>query len=386
LTRWFFVNGKNVFELMAIEQIDIENFLKLSNECPIFDVRSPKEFLHAHISGALSLPLFTDDERKIIGTAYKQQSRQAAVKKGLEFFAERMKAIPHEVEKLIAHKNKQNSENDLLRNTNKLLIHCWRGGMRSGAVAWLLDLYGFKVYTLKGGYKAFRNWALLQFEKNYTINILGGYTGSGKTELLQELKRMGNTVIDLEKLANHKGSAFGAIGQKPQPGQEMFENILAFELYKATLIPELHQSNNEIYTNKNPYEIWIEDESRHIGTVGIPKHFWEQMRKSKLYFLEIPFDERLNQIVATYGAFDKKELVNSIMRIQKRLGGLETKNAINYLLENKIKESFSILLSYYDKLYTNSLYDRVNIDALLNKIPCSTVDINNTQKFCNRKH
>ncbi len=379
----FFVRTINNFELTAMEKIDIENFLRLSNEYPVLDVRSPGEFLHAHIPGAFSLPLFSDEERKIIGTAYKQESRQVAVKKGLGFFSSRMKTIPDEVEKLIADNKKQNTGN-ISSNTNRLLIYCWRGGMRSGAVAWLLDLYGFKVYTLRGGYKAFRNWALTQFERDYTINILGGYTGSGKTELLQELKRKGNTTIDLENLANHKGSAFGAIGQKPQPGQEMFENRLAFELYKATQFSG--QMFNEVpTTNNNPGDIWIEDESRHIGMVGIPKTFWELMRKSTLYFLDIPFEERLNHIVSTYGGFDKKELVNSIMRIQKRLGGLETKNAINYLLENKVKECFTILLSYYDKLYTNSLYKRENIEGLLNKIPCATVDISNTQKFCSQK-
>ena len=368
---------------MAIEQIDIEIFLKLSNEYPILDVRSPGEFLHAHIPGALSLPLFTDDQRKIVGTAYKQKSRQDAVKKGIEFFSERMKTIPDEVEKLFVENKKKNGIDNPLQNARQVLVHCWRGGMRSRAVAWLLDLYGFKVYTLKGGYKAFRNWALLQFEKNYSIKILGGYTGSGKTELLQELSKNMHVVIDFEKLANHKGSAFGALGQKPQPGQEMFENLLAFELYKTACTLMLRQSNGTAHLHHNNIEIWVEDESRHIGSVGIPKSLWEQMRKSKLYFLEIPFEERLNYIISIYGAFDKKELVNSIMRIQKRLGGLETKNAINFLLENKMKESFSILLSYYDKLYINSLYDRENIDGLLNKIPCPTVDISNTQKFCN---
>ena len=349
---------------MAIEQIDIEKFLQLSEEYSILDVRSPGEFLHAHIPGALALPLFTDDQRKIIGTAYKLQSRQVAVKKGLNFFSERMKAIPDEVEELIGNQKKI-SRNNLMPNTNRLLIHCWRGGMRSGAVAWLLDLYGFKVYTLKGGYKAFRNWALAQFEKNYKINILGGYTGSGKTEVLQELKRTGNTVIDLEGLAHHKGSAFGALGEKPQPGQEMFENLLAFELYKASGAAERQQSNGETHTKRYSAEIWIEDESRHIGTAGIPKTFWDRMRKSTLYFLDIPFEERLKHIVNSYGAFDKKELVNSIMKIQKRLGGLETKNAINYLLENKVTDCFSILLHYYDKLYNNSLYNRENIEACI---------------------
>ena len=115
--------------------------------------------------GALSLPLFTDEQRKIIGTAYKQESRQVAVKKGLDFFSDRMKAMPGEVEELLRNQNKSGF-NEVKPGANRLLIHCWRGGMRSGAVAWLFNLYGYKVYTLKGGYKAFRNWALAQFEKS----------------------------------------------------------------------------------------------------------------------------------------------------------------------------------------------------------------------------
>ncbi|MDQ6890553.1 MAG: hypothetical protein M3Z56_09805, partial [Bacteroidota bacterium] len=132
--------------------------------------------------------------------------------------------------------------------------------------------------------------------------------------------------------------------------------------------------------NKTQKEIWMEDESRHIGTVGIPKALWERMRQSRVYFLEIPFEERLSYILSHYGRFDKKELINSILRIQKRLGGLETKHAINYLLENNLRACFSILLQYYDKLYKNALFKRENIDALLNKLPLETVDISNAQK------
>ena len=365
---------------MTIEQIEIEKFLQLSEECLILDVRSPGEFLQAHIPGAVALPLFTDDQRKIIGTAYKQQSRQVAVKRGLEFFSDRMKAIPCEVENLISNQ-KRISSTEVKPATNRLLIHCWRGGMRSGAVAWLLDLYGFKVYTLKGGYKAFRNWALAQIDKKYTLNILGGYTGSGKTELLQELKARGNPVIDLEGLAHHRGSAFGAIGEKPQPSQEQFENHLAWELYKSSSAYEREQPNGAIQMKQYAAEIWVEDESRHIGNIGIPNTFWNQMRKSALYFLDIPFEERLKHIVNFYGSFNKNELAESIMKIQKRLGGLETKNALSYLLENKIADCFSILLRYYDKLYKNSLYNRENIEAILNKVSCRTVDINNVQNF-----
>ncbi len=360
---------------MATEQIDIEIFLKLSEERPVFDVRSSGEFFHAHIPGAFALPLFTDEQRKIIGTAYKQESRQVAVKKGLDFFSERMKIMPNEVEEIIKSHSNDSSKD------NRVLVHCWRGGMRSRSVAWLLDLLGYKVYILKGGYKAFRNWVIDQFNKEYKINILGGFTGSGKTEVLKEMRLKGKAVIDLEALANHKGSAFGSLGEQVQPGQEMFENLLAIELIKKFSNILNAEEDSELQQTNSICQIWMEDESRHIGSVGIPKMLWERMRTCQLYFLEIPFEERLKYIISTYGIYNKKELSNSIMKIQKRLGGLATKNAISYLLENKVEECFSILLHYYDKLYANALSKRENIDAVLNKIPCKTVDIQNAQSF-----
>lgn len=331
---------------MDIEKINIEKFLALAKNSPVIDVRSPKEFKHAYIPGAYSSPLFTDEERKIVGTTYKHQSREAAIKIGLDFFGVKMKPIIEEVEQL---------------KSKTVLVHCWRGGMRSTAIAWLLDLYGFKVYTLNGGYKTFRNWVLLQFNNNYKFKILGGYTGSGKTNVLHKLSKQNKAVIDLEAIANHKGSAFGALGQTLQPTQEMFENTLALKLL-----------------SQRSAEIWIEDESQRIGKCMIPNNIWEQMRQSKIFFLDIPFEERLKYLVDEYGKFDKESLENSIMRIQKRLGGLETKNAISHLLENNISDCFSILLKYYDKLYSKGLQNRENYESLLNIIPCLSVnaDIN----------
>jgi len=358
---------------MAVDKINIEDFLKLANQYPVIDVRSPGEYIHAQIPGAYSLPLFNDEERKVIGTAYKQQSRETAIKMGLSFFGVKMKKLVEDVEEIINNRlqtvgNTQlHIDNLAYRQAGCLLIHCWRGGMRSGAVAWLLDMYGFKVYTLAGGYKAFRTWALQQFNKAFNFKILGGYTGSGKTLLLQEFKRKGYPVIDLENLANHKGSAFGAIGEKPQPTQEMFENLLAMKL-------------NEIRNKKN--EIWIEDESQRIGKLIIPNSFWEKMRTSPVYFLEIPFEERLNYLVNTYGNFDSDKLQESIERIQKRLGGLETKNALQFLKDDNIIECFRILLNYYDKLYTKSLHNRENIYSILNKIHCDDINSEkNAQKI-----
>lgn len=341
---------------MAIEKISIEAFLTLHATIPVLDVRSPGEYNHAHIPGAYSLPLFTDEERKVVGTTYKQQSREQAIKMALPYFGTKMVQMVEAVEQLTGL-----SQKDLETGNKKtVIVHCWRGGMRSAGVAWLLDLYGFTVYTLAGGYKVFRKWVLGQFEKSYPFKVIGGYTGSGKTELLEVLQTKGETIIDLEALACHKGSAFGNLGQPVQPSQEMFENRLALELYKAT---------------NRQQTIWIEDESQRIGNINIPAQLYRCKQSMPVYFIDIPFEERLEHIVHGYGQFDKKHFINAIMRIKKRLGPLETKTAINFLLEDDIKNCFAVLLKYYDKWYSKSLLQlRENTANTINRINCSTVD------------
>jgi tRNA 2-selenouridine synthase len=358
---------------MPIQKLTIEQFLELATTNPVLDVRSPGEYNHAHIPGAHSLPLFTDEERKIVGTAYKQQSREAAIKIGLDFFGIKMKGTVEEVENIVAAFYKSDTDSKApvppLGGGRGILVHCWRGGMRSAGVAWLLDLYGFKVYTLVGGYKAYRKWVLAQFEKEYAFNIIGGYTGSGKTLLIHELIQKQKKVIDLEALANHKGSAFGAVGL--QPRQEMFENKLAMALRKATTISDPLSTT-----------IYIEDESQRIGNLQIPMPLWYTMRSSPVYFIDVPFKQRLDFITEEYKNSSKESLVNAIIRIQKRLGGLETKNAVNHLLEDNYAVCFAILLKYYDKWYTKALDSRENLSSLLNKIPCSGVDTTtNIQKL-----
>ena len=375
---------------MPVQKIAIEEFLQLSREHPVLDVRSPGEYAHAHIPGAHSLPLFNDEERKVVGTTYKQQSREAAIKIGLDFFGVKMRGLVENAELVVGSwklvRGSDPATNYHLPTTNCVLLHCWRGGMRSAAIAWLLDLYGFKVYLLVGGYKAYRKWVLAQFEKEYEFKIIGGYTGSGKTLLLRDLQKQGQTIIDLEALANHKGSAFGALGEKEQVKQEMFENLLASELSEKLVVGSSKlvgggspTTNFELPTTNF---VWLEDESQRIGNLQIPMPLWDTMRKSVIYFLDIPFEQRLEYITEEYGKFPKEQLVNAIIRIQKRLGGLETKNAINHLLENDHKACFRILLTYYDKWYGKALYNRENISALLNKIPCTGVDTAiNTQKL-----
>lgn len=340
---------------MAIEKIHIEQFLELAKQHPVLDVRSPGEYKHAHIPGACSLPLFTDEERKIVGTAYKQESREQAIKLGLDFFGVKMRKMVEEAEQLSS-------------NSKTVLVHCWRGGMRSAGVAWLLDLYGFKVFTLAGGYKKYRNYVLDTFRLPFQFNILGGYTGSGKTELLKALKERGEKVIDLEGIANHKGSAFGNIGMPPQPGQEMFENLLAKELRKSLV-------------SRPESPVWLEDESQRIGQVNIPGELWKTMRQSPVYFLDIPFEERLKHIVQEYGQLDPEKLADAIGRISQKLGNLNAKTAILLLNEGKITESFDILLKYYDKHYFKSLHNREGINSLLQTVDCKSVTPENADQL-----
>ena len=321
---------------MAIEKITIQQFLQLSAKYAVLDVRSPGEFEHAHIPGAYSLPLFSNEERKVVGTAYKQQSKQTAIKFGLEYFGGKMVQMIDDAERIV------NSHQQQLSDPKTVIVHCWRGGMRSAGVAWLLDLYGFKVYTLVGGYKSFRRWCTSQFNKEYPFKILGGFTGSGKTEILEELMLKGNIAINLEELAHHKGSAFGHLGQQAQPTQEMFENKLAVTL-----------ANSEAADC-----VWLEDESQRIGTVSIPNILYLHIQTKAVYFLEIPFEERLKYIIKYYGLFAKEDLAERIVRIGKRLGGLETKKALEYLGEGDIYNCFSILLKYYDKYYLKCLHHK----------------------------
>jgi len=381
---------------MAIQKLTIEEFLELSRQYPVLDVRSPGEYDHAHIPGAYSLPLFTDEERKVVGTTYKQQSREAAIKVGLDYFGVKMKKMVEEAEEIICSlkfvvEGTQIQEpltiNHKPQTTNTVLIHCWRGGMRSAGVAWLLDLYGFKVYTLAGGYKAYRKWVLAQFEKEYDFHIIGGYTGSGKTEVLNELLKQNKPVIDLEDLANHKGSAFGSIKDKPQPKQEMFENCLAQKLSDTGYRMQDMDDKDPASRILHPVScIYLEDESQRIGNLQIPMPLWYTMRRSPVYFLDIPFEERLDYITGEYGKIEKKRLSEAIVRIQKRLGGLETKNAIRFLEEGNLKDCFRILLSYYDKWYSKGLNNRENLASLLNKIPCKGVDTKtNVQKLLSCK-
>lgn len=318
---------------MPTKKVQIKEFLELAKFHPVLDVRSPSEYQHAHIPSAYSLPIFNDAQRAEIGTAYKKISRADAIKIGFKHFGMQLNKYIETVECLLKE-----------RDSKVLLVHCWRGGMRSAAMAWALEFYGYNVVLLDGGYKAYRAHVLKSFEHPYKFKVLGGYTGSGKTEVLQELKNKSEAVIDLEGLANHKGSSFGALGMPEQSSQEHFENNLSEELKQY-----YNYDEHENFVQLKP--IWVENESQRIGLLNIPKVLFENIIKSDLYIIDIPFEERLNYIQSYYGQFDKADLIAAVLRIQKRLGGQETKNVVQLLDEGKQRESFAILLSYYDRTY-----------------------------------
>ncbi|MCC2546106.1 tRNA 2-selenouridine(34) synthase MnmH [Hymenobacter sp. BT175] len=323
-------------------RLPLSDFLTGPAEAPILDVRAPVEYAAGHIPGALSLPLFTDEERARIGTAYKQVSQDKAVLLGLDFFGPKMSRMVKQARKLAPGK--------------EVRLHCWRGGMRSGSVQWLLELAGFKVHLLDKGYKDYRRWALAQFTEPRPILILGGLTGSGKTDVLHELARRGETVVDLEGLANHKGSSFGAIGLPPQPTPEQFENNLALVL-------------DGLPMGVTP---WLEDESLTIGRLTIPKPFFEQMRHAPLVVLEIPKEVRTRKLAAEYGKEDPQLLAEAIQRISKRLGGLATKEALAAIEAGDMLKMVDIALSYYDKTYGFGLENKASRRIV--RVPSDTCD------------
>jgi tRNA 2-selenouridine synthase len=178
-----------------MNRLPIDTFLALAYNQLLIDVRSPVEYNHAHIPGAVTIPLFTDEERKIVGTTYKQKSRGEAIKAGLDFFGPKMRKIVEEVERIADCRlqivDLKKAQYKIANRKSEIFIYCWRGGMRSAAIAWLLNLYGFNVSILAGGYKAFRSQVLQTFTLPWNFKVLGGYTGSGKTEMLHHLKKGG---------------------------------------------------------------------------------------------------------------------------------------------------------------------------------------------------
>ena len=324
------------------ETVSIEVFLERSSSIPVIDVRSPAEFNQAHYPFSINIPLLENEERRIVGTLYKKKSREEAIRTGFEIIAGKTSQLIEEG--IRAAKNSQ------------LLIYCWRGGMRSASVAWLFEQNGIKCTLLSGGYKNYRKKIKEYFSSGLNIKILGGMTGSGKTEILLQLKEHGVQVVDLEGIAHHKGSAFGSLGEDVQPTTEFFENLLFEEFIKLD----------------KKKSIWLEDESKNIGRVYIPDELFSLMRKSPVYVINIPKEKRIERLVIDYGKFSDQLLIERIERISKKIGGQNTKVAIEAIRDKNYDIAADLSLLYYDKAYSFGLEKRSGVQK--HEVMCETHD------------
>lgn len=327
--------------------LNLETFFSTAGVA--FDVRSPSEFKHGHIPGTINLPLMDDEDRRIIGTAYKQQGQEYAVELGFERIAPKLLLLFKQGKGLLTKRG------ELMK------ILCWRGGMRSGFVARLFESFGFKTATLQGGYKTFRRWVLSTFDAldsapQHTFHVLGGMTGSGKTMALQTLKDKGEQVIDLEGLACHRGSSFGMLGQPPQPSTEQFHNEIACLLRS--------------FDFSRP--IWIEDESRLIGNCHLPEPLYRKILTSPLFLLERTIDERLDHLMNDYGSAQEEQLIEATKRIAKRLGHQRAQDIVVLIQRGSRREAARLILTYYDRAYHHGLILRQQEQRQLQIIPQGT--------------
>jgi tRNA 2-selenouridine synthase len=313
-----------------INYLTAVEFLERAGVLPVIDVRSEKEYLQGHIPAAINLPLFNNDERAVVGTLYKNSGREASVLKGLELAGPKLADFVKQVHKISGQR--------------KILVHCWRGGLRSESMAWLFQVAGYEVMVLDGGYKAYRRYVRERFSKPVNIIVLGGLTGSGKTELLHLLGKMGEQILDLEKLACHKGSVFGGFGQPDQPTNEQFENDIFAD-----------------WGNIDPSRlVWIEDESRMIGNVSIPDPLFDQMSRAVMIKVETGIEQRIRRLVDEYSKVEKQNLQNAVLKISEKLGGTNTKTALMAIDTGDFKTIAGLALSYYDKTYNYSVLKRIN--------------------------
>jgi tRNA 2-selenouridine synthase len=303
----------------------------LEEKLLLIDVRSEKEFAQAHVPGAVNIPLLNDDHRKQVGITYKSNGREAAVVKGFDLVGDKFGNFIREVKRKTSEKH--------------VMVYCWRGGMRSGIMSWILEMSGFKCFLMKGGYKAYRNYVLQVLEEPRRVVVVGGKTGCGKTEVLDELKKKGEQVICLESLASHRGSAFGALGKPLQPRNEMFQNMLAEEWLKV-----------------DPEKIlFLENESLTIGPIVLPPRIYEAIRNSPVVELQLSLPRRLKRILDEYGAFPVASLMENTLKLSKRLGGLRTQQAVEALQGGDKEKWVELVLNYYDSAYGYSNDSRKNI-------------------------
>jgi tRNA 2-selenouridine synthase len=306
-----------------IEVKDLNAFLAGSRELPLVDVRSGLEYEKGHIPGSINIPLLTNEDRVQVGTLYKQMGKEAAVMKGFQLAGPRFYDLFKAVRKAA--------------NEKQVNLYCWRGGMRSNIVAWMMNLSDYKVGLLSGGYKSYRLYAHQLFAGTWNWIKVSGKTGVGKTALLRQLAQLGEQVLDYEGLANHKGSSFGHIGMPPQPTVEHFENLIAWQM--------------KHFDPRKP--IWIENESRFIGQVRIPDPLYNQALRMPVIELELDDAQRRKLIWDDYGKQPVTELVEATERLVKKLGGDRVRAACADLESGNWQGWLDVLLPYYDKTYAH---------------------------------
>ena len=321
--------------------IDLEKALEMRrNGALLVDVRTPAEFADATIPGAINVPIFSDAERADVGTLYKQQGKAEARKRGIELVSPKIPALLEQVE--LARQG----------HSGPVIVFCWRGGMRSLAMTSFLNLAGMHARQLIGGHKAFRSLVCNFFDTEQwpPIYVLRGLTGVGKTQVLHKLVEQDFPVVDLEGLANHRGSAFGALGLEPQPGQKMFE---------ALLWERLQQLEPAGY-------LVTEGESLHIGRLRVPKRFHQAMQEQTSLWLKASLDFRTNVILEDYPALDRlrDQFEPPIRALKERLGKQVVEQFVELLNAGKWEELVrELMIHYYDPLYLHTLpKDRIEID------------------------
>lgn len=308
--------------------IDAEELLQKITDIPLVDLRSPAEYNQATIPGAYNIPLLDTIERALVGIAYQRQGPAKAREIALDLVAPKLPVLMQSFKKLAVHK--------------EIIIFCWRGGDRSHFAGFLLDAMGYKVYRLKGGYKAFRKNEF-QYLNQDTLPlravVLHGLTGVGKTELLRELQKQGCPVLDLEGLARHRGSVFGKIGQPPSPSQKMFESLVARELRRA----------------QNCGFFVVECESKKLGNLYVPGVVMQTMARGYNILLYASINSRIRRIKRDYINGEDQDLCPlqmAINRLGKYIGFKKVEELNQFLKQGEIDKVINFLLrNYYDPLY-----------------------------------
>ena len=334
LCGWQYKMSTSIFPLNIISHLHSYLFPKVKHLCSmestikaenypftgyvLIDVRSEAEFKKGHIPGAVNIPLLRNEERVAVGTCYKQNGRDAAVELGFELIGPRFAEIYRHYKEVCEKKTP--------------LFYCWRGGLRSQISHTIFTWGGFSGKLLKGGYKAYRTHVQNGLNQPKPCVLLGGMTGSGKTEILSMLEQEGFPIVDLETLASHRGSVLGSLGMGEQPSVEMFENLL--------------------WEKIKPLEkLILESESRKIGACILPEGLWASMLNGKVIELQVSFEQRLHRLTNEYAGFDAAVLAERTDKLRKRLGGLACEQAKIAILEGRKREWVEILMGYYDKSY-----------------------------------